>query len=213
MPLATCQCKLIELGTVYRLLSACFCLPEKKLFCEEGLTENLASLLARVCTMAEPPARAMARAFEASSQEDLRIEYARLFVGPGKLLAPPFGSIYLDMGARVMGDTTLAVARMYEEAGLSLETRVKQPPDHISIELEFMYYLIHKTAGAQEDGDVEAAAAWQERQAVFFNEHLSLWAGEFAERVTKGSENDFYTSLADCLATFLKYCGMPGKPQ
>lgn len=74
------------------------------------------------------------------SEQDLMIEYARLFVGPYSLIAPPYGSYYLD-GGIVMGETTVAVKQIYELAGVMLNENFKDLPDHIITELEFLYII------------------------------------------------------------------------
>ncbi|MFN2356106.1 MAG: molecular chaperone, partial [Desulfopila sp.] len=81
----------------------------------------------------------MEQAIHESRHQDLLVEYARLFVGPFELLAPPYGSVYLETGRRLMGDSTIAVQHMYTNAGLTLD--VQEAPDHIALELEFMHYL------------------------------------------------------------------------
>ncbi len=189
---------------IFRVLSANFYLPDKALYVEEELFENLVSLLDSVCSNVKSHAQKMAKAFMAYPEEDLLVEYARLFVGPNKLQAPPYGSVYLEEGNHVMGYTTLAVRKMYEEAGLSLNNDVKQPDDHISLELEFMYYMIHKELEAWEKGNKEQEGQWRKQQKLFLVSYLAPWVPAFAERIRQGSENSFYTSLADCLEAYVK---------
>jgi TorA maturation chaperone TorD len=189
---------------IFRILSANFYLPDKALYVEEKLFENLVSLSGPVCSNVKFHAQKMAKAFMVCPEEDLHVEYARLFVGPNELQAPPYGSVYLEEGNRVMGNTTLAVRKMYEEADLSLANDVKQPDDHISLELEFMYYMIHKELEAGEKGNREEAGQWRKQEKLFLVSYLAPWVPAFAERIRQGSENRFYTSLADCLEECVK---------
>ena len=46
--------------------------------------------------------------------DSLRIDFAKLFVGPFKLLAPPYGSIYLE-DKRLMRESTLDVMKYYRK--------------------------------------------------------------------------------------------------
>ncbi|MBW1770891.1 MAG: molecular chaperone TorD family protein [Deltaproteobacteria bacterium] len=80
--------------------------------------------------------------------DDLCVDFARLFVGPYALLAPPYGSVYLDGERKVMGDSTMDVCMRYAEVGLQLADHFKEVPDHIAAELEFIYFLILKEAEA-----------------------------------------------------------------
>lgn len=194
------------LADIYRLLSACFYLPDKKLFNEERLFDNLAALFSRVCPQAEKCSMKMAGAFSIYSEEDLIVEYAKLFVGPNELLAPPYGSVYLNGGNRVMGDATMQVGRMYEDAGLCLqEDVIKEPSDHISLELEFIYYLIHKRIRALNKEDFKNAELLREKQQFFHDKFLATWVPDFTDRIKKSTQNRFYSFLADCLNTFVLF--------
>ncbi|HDH01197.1 MAG TPA: molecular chaperone TorD, partial [Nitrospirae bacterium] len=91
------------------------------------------------------------------TEEDLCVEYAKLFVGPFELLAPPYGSVYLDDGGRVMGDSTMRVIEAYQKEGLSGNDDFKDLPDHIAVEMEFMSYLIYKERETLERSDFDTA--------------------------------------------------------
>jgi TorA maturation chaperone TorD len=190
-------------GDCYKLLSACFYLPRKKLYLEEDLFQNLTMLLKTACPEAALFSIEMEKAIHNYSDESLAIEYAKLFVGPYELKAPPYGSIYLDQGRRVMGDSTLEVGKMFEGAGLSMDEHFKDLPDHISVELEFMYYLIHREVEALEKSEMERALSFKETQETFLNRFLRPWVPPFCKKIKENTENEFYNALADCLLCFL----------
>ncbi|MFW2368369.1 MAG: TorD/DmsD family molecular chaperone, partial [Desulforhopalus sp.] len=102
------------------------------------------------------------------------------------------------------GKSSINVARLYQEAGLSVD--VKEPPDHIAIELEFMYYLCSKEASAASDNQFEEARQIREQQRYFYFNALRPWSETFCEAIRMGTENGFYKNLADCLDLFLKSC-------
>jgi TorA maturation chaperone TorD len=124
------------------MLSDCYFLPDP------GLSEKLENLELNMSDVCEPAAEwvhSMRKEFEGSANlEPLKIDFSKLFVGPYKLFAAPYGSVYLDSERQVMGDSTLDVKTRYREAGLDTAKNFKDAPDHISAELEFMYYLIFK---------------------------------------------------------------------
>ena len=136
---------------VFRLLSACLCEPEKDAFLQEEVFDHLGRALGRVCPEAEAPAREMKAAFSAETEEALRVEHARLFVGPHKLPAPPYGSVYLEKGRMVMGRSTVDVVAFYRSEGIHVDDEAAELPDHIAVELEFVHHLI-----ARELAEVEA---------------------------------------------------------
>ena len=127
-----------RIGECFRLLAACFYKPQKEIFLQEKVFQNLTSLLEPVCPDAAHFSNKMSESILKYSEEELSVEYATLFVGPYELKAPPYGSVYLDEGRRVMGDSTIEVIRMYQEAGLTLDENFKELPDHIAVELEFI---------------------------------------------------------------------------
>lgn len=187
----------------YRFLSACFCQPQKNVFQEENLLENLTMILREICPGAAPFSAAMEESLRKFGDEDLLVEYSRLFVGPFGLKAPPYGSVYLDGERRVMGDSTMAVIRMYEEEGLSGHVEFADLPDHVSVELEFMSYLLFKEIEALRKSDIGSAFEAKRKQEKFLTEHLGRWIAPFCEKIKEETQNGFYSALADCASVFV----------
>jgi TorA maturation chaperone TorD len=104
-----------------------------------------------------------------------------------------------------MGDSTMEVIKAYQEQGLSIDDEFKEVPDHISVELEFMYYLIHKEVEALKKGDKKRALKWIEPQEAFFSTYLKPWVPPFCEKIKEGTDNEFYKALADCVSTFIDH--------
>ena len=187
----------------YRLLAACFCQPERDLFLEEEVFSGLAENLRQLYPAAAEEAARMQTDFLDTEQEELVVEYALLFVGPHELVAPPYGSVYLDGQREVMGPSTREVMRIYQEEGLALDEDFAELPDHITAELEFLYYLIVCEIKALRSGDALEAFRLFERQRQFLGEYLLNWVPEFCGRIKAGTAQGYFRSLADCLSTFL----------
>jgi len=185
----------------FRLLSDCYFLPDA------GLSEKLENLELNMADLCEPAVewvQRMHKQFEAGANlEPLKIDFSKLFVGPYKLLAAPYGSVYLDSERKIMGDSTLDVKNRYREAGLDTAKTFKDAPDHISAELEFMYYLIFKEIEAFANSDIETAIGFIQRQKSFLEDHLMAWLPEFANSITENAENPFYPNLAKATVAFL----------
>ena len=185
----------------FRLLSDCFFLPDP------GLSEKLETLesnMANVCQPAVEWVQNMRNEFEASVDlEPLKVDFSKLFVGPYKLSAAPYGSVYLEGERKMMGDSTLDARNRYREAGLDTAKTFKDAPDHISAELEFMYYLIFKEIEAFASSDIETAIGFIERQKSFLEDHLMAWVPEFASSIIENAENPFYLNLAKATTAFL----------
>ncbi len=188
----------------YRFLSACFYQPRKDAFIQEGFFNSLAASLNIVSQEASVIASKLEEAFSGYEEEEITVDYAKLFVGPNELIAPPYGSVYLDKERRVMGDSTMKVIAMYQQAGLSMSEGFNDVPDHISAELEFMYYLIFKEIEALEGSDIDKAEGFMKMQEEFMHRFLGKWAIPFCKRIQEGTENRFYNWLAGCIVEFIR---------
>lgn len=186
----------------FRLLSACYILPDT------GMPDTLDNLQGHLANTSEPATkcvRRMRREIESDPNfEALKIDFAKLFVGPYKLLAAPYGSVYLDSERTMMGDSTFDVKTRYREAGLDTAKNFREAPDHIAAELEFMYYLIFKEIEALSNSDLQAAIGFLQKQRSFLEDHLMRWMPEFAANIIEHAETAFYKNLAKATETFLK---------
>lgn len=138
---------------------------------------------------------AMLESLSNESLEDLQVDHARLFVGPFSLLAHPFGSVYMEEGNILMGESTVAVQALYRDAGLDMSGDFKNPPDHIMAELEFYAYLLNQEREAQGQDDAESVSRFKEIRRRFFADHLGRWGREFASKVISNATTPFYAEL------------------
>lgn len=187
---------------IYRLLAACFYPPSKELV-EENCCATLADLLAPVAPDAAQHAADAAVAGGKSSLEALAVEHARLFIGPFQLVAPPYGSIYLDDAKTVMGDSTARVAAFYHYCGLHLADDFHELPDHFAVELEFMSYLAFKQREAEVSGDKAGKTHFAGLQREFLDRFLLPWLEPFTSAVVIDDEAQFYKSVARCTSAFI----------
>lgn len=189
-------------GLCYRFLSACYCLPEDDFLGSEEF-EAFSAALGELGSEATGAAEDLARAYDETERQALRIEYSRLFIGPFKLPAPPYGSCYLDDGRQLMGDSTLDVVKRYQEAGVDVESGKGDVPDHIGIELEFMGYLVQLEDESAGDDDTAGLRDTLAKQASFLEKHLCAWVPIFAEKLAEDTDSEFYKSLVAATDTFL----------
>jgi len=181
----------------YQLIAGCYVLPEAGIF--EQL-DDLETALTSVC----PDAAEFVAAMRAETPiDELEIDYTKLMVGPYKVPAPPYGSIYLDNTRTVMGPSTTDVRNRYQAFGLDISENFKDAPDHINAELEFMYYLIFQQIEAIKESDIESALAYLAAQRSFLEDHLGAWVAEFTARIEKHAETDFYKCLASLTRIFV----------
>lgn len=186
-----------------RLLSACFYEPDRELFLDENVCLNLATLLAETSPEAATAAHQMHVALTGSEQQELILDYAALFVGPFELIAAPFGSVYLEKNRRLMGDSTIAIKRYYTDEGVRIE--VKQPPDHIAVELEFMSLLSSKEASATRQQENAESNRLRSLQSDFFTFAMG-WVPEFCDQIREGAQTPYYSALGECLKHYYTTC-------
>ncbi|MBC8208212.1 MAG: molecular chaperone TorD family protein [Desulfobulbaceae bacterium] len=188
---------IVQLSNCFRLLAACFYQPDTELFKEEELCAKLQESCVTICPKAIPPIQVMAMALQKTSDQDMQVTYAELFVGPFELKASPYGSTYLDLNRQLMGDSTMWVKKLYQQAGLEVD--IQQPPDHIAIELEFLSHLWSLEAESLLAGSPAKAAKVQNERQVFLDSCLLPWIQELTDNIRSGTDSLFYRGLADCL--------------
>jgi putative dimethyl sulfoxide reductase chaperone len=125
-------------SVVYKVLALCYQPPSHELGeylkdLETGLTILNSEALSNIVLMRSEWLHIK------REHTELKVDFARLFVGPYSLPAPPYGSLYLDGNHQIMGDSTMDVQRRYEEVGIDLSDKFNETPDHIAAELEFLY--------------------------------------------------------------------------
>jgi len=140
--------------------------------------------------------------------ENLAVEYARLFIGPGKHISP-HESVHhkRDDGqwGQLWGSSTAEVKRIIESAGLSYQPEYTGLPDHISVELEFMQQVTLAEEKAWEDGDKKLAFACLENEKKFIEEHLAEWIPDFCDKVINQAESPFYRVMAELTQKIVEF--------
>ena len=140
--------------------------------------------------------------------EDLAVEYARLFIGPGKHFSP-HESVHHEREdgrwGQLWGPSTAEVKKIIESAGLSYQSEYTGLPDHISVELEFMQQVTLAEEKAWEDGDKNLALACLENEKKFIEAHLAGWIPDFCDKIINGAELPFYRVMAELTQKFIEF--------
>ena len=190
--------ELEELRAVaYKLLSTCYYLPEQETLDQ---LDDLEVALSQICPEAATDIASMK---QETDLDRLKIDFSQLLVGPFKLIAPPYGSVYLEGQRTVMGASTLDAEKRYREAGLDIAGGLNDAPDHIAVELEFLYFLIYKEIEVAGNNLSKDADEWRQRQRSFLTLHLGAWISDFADAVERGAKTDFYRHLARATRAFV----------
>lgn len=231
-------------GRIYKLLSDCYSLPDDDVL--NRIQELQAILpevypdiktkyteLSAVVHPSTPSAGSDSRTQPHVTEEDLKVEYTRLFLGPFSIPAPPYGSMYLEHTDHLMTESTMHAQRWYESEGMEVD--IPEVPDHIRIELEFMYYLVYKEWDCAQDGTLNSGlntklnvdttgkpnndqtktktgqdnsnykmmTEYRQKQKMFLEQHLVRWIPQFTRKVKDHTQAEYYTELANLTGLFI----------
>lgn len=195
---------------LYDAVSAGFAYPDAQIFgrlCDGGYVDTVAAALTRVgagATLAERGAALCAATAAAANRGHpaLAADYVALF--EMRRDAPafhPHAHLY-DPDRRSQVALRQALAATYARYALApVRGPRAEPPDHITVQLEFMGYLLKLRHRAAQQGDYAAAADAATRE---FHRELR-WIVEFAERLAAGSDHCFYVPLARFTASLVDH--------
>jgi TorA maturation chaperone TorD len=96
------------------------------------------------------------------------------------------------------------VAGFYRAHGLKEGAPIRERPDHIGVELEFMSIVARKEADAIERGDAAQVAVCRETGDAFLRDHLGCWGIAFGRRVEQLASAPYLRATGDLLATWLE---------
>ncbi len=128
--------------------------------------------------------------------------YVRLFISDrGGVTAPLYESCYAniegDAKALLMGPPAIDMKNRFESKGLSLSKDIHEPPDHISIEMEYLYFLLAKGGSAGDKDLIDEAS-------TFAADVMLPWVTEFQARLAAEKKCRFYPLMVSLLTAILK---------
>ena len=95
----------------------------------------------------------------------------------------------------------------YRAFGLCLRENLKERPDHVSCECEFLMFLALKEAYALENNNSELIAETRKAEKLFLRDHLARFLPSFAAKLQREDTGGFYAVLAAfCLALVSGEC-------
>jgi TorA maturation chaperone TorD len=90
-----------------------------------------------------------------------------------------------------------------------MDSEFMELPDHVAVELEFLYLLTFNRNQAARAGQLDAAFTIERLQQRFLGEHLGAWIVPFAAAVAAGAETAFYRELAAFTERFVRMQSIP----
>ncbi len=142
--------------------------------------------------------------------EDLAVEFATLFIGPGNFISP-HESVHRprddgDYG-NLWGADTVAVKKFIEATGLAYRPEFGGMPDHIAAEFEFVQKIEERMETARSDGDQDLAENLKSIKNRFLTEHLLAWGPGLMDKIMANATLPFYREIAALAKNFLQQEG------
>ena len=135
------------------------------------------------------------------SLADLQAAYSHTFGVAGSLgYETEYGLPHEYRQSQEMAD----IAGFYRAFGFNLGGTVRERPDHVAVELEFMHVLALKEAYALDSDILEHAEICIDAQSKFLQDHLGRWIQLFARSVAHNAPDSLYGSLAIFAADFVR---------
>ncbi|MEG2291448.1 MAG: molecular chaperone TorD family protein [Clostridium sp.] len=138
-----------------------------------------------------------------NTNKELKSEYARLFLGPKRILAPPYESVYCTRNRQLFGETCISVRRLYEQLGLKINKVGNVPDDFIGFELEFMYYLAFTTGEVINDNNMDKIDELLNHQYNFIKDHIGVWIERFTNDIYENTKMEYFKVIANFTKEFI----------
>ncbi|GAB7021981.1 hypothetical protein JCM12178A_05390 [Salidesulfovibrio brasiliensis] len=127
--------------------------------------------------------------------DDLSVQHVRLFVtAQGGVPVPLYESCHVGASRQVMGPEARAMAERFRLAGV--EPAGSEPPDHLPLEIEYLYMLLAR------GWDGADAAALQEA-ALFAGEVMLPWCASVESAIAEHAPGGFFHKSATLLNAVL----------
>lgn len=136
--------------------------------------------------------------------DKLKGEYTYLLLGPNKLPAPPWESVYLTEERTIFQESTLKVRQAYLNYQFLPANYPHEADDHLALELDFMSQLAKLAQERLEEGNIEEVKQLLSDQKAFLEDHLLVWIGDFAEQIQSSKTHFLYPQLAALTEQVLK---------
>jgi len=129
-------------------------------------------------------------------------EYTRLFINASPhVIAPPYGSFYLEKEGLVSAKATSEVLHFYHEVGFILKEDLRDLSDHIAHELEFMGLLASEESQTMGSKKIKL----EEIQMNFLSRFILPWVPAFCDTVVEHSHYPFYHHLSNLTKEFINF--------
>lgn len=134
-------------------------------------------------------------------EQELESEFVRIFINTRKgVAAPLYHSCYHDDQYLLMKEPSIKMAELLETAGMDIGPDVGEPPDHVSIELEYLYFLLNQDHALN---DPEFSAHIR----IFTRQFMLPWIDIFQSRIPEQGVSIFFAHSARAMKELISFAG------
>ena len=137
--------------------------------------------------------------------EAAKMEYTRLFLGPDKLIAPPWESCYTAKERALFQESTLHVRGWYQQYSYVPAGYPSHPDDHISLMMHFLALTTERAKACLESDLTCGYASLLEGQKLFEKNHILNWMEAYCDDMSKSDTKVLYPQLVRAMAAFVRY--------
>lgn len=182
---------IIHRAQVYGFLAEMFSYPQ------ENWTEDAPLLTEIVMALGDLPALPH---IPLMTLEELQAAHRHTFGTAGSLCyETEYGLPHEYRQSQEMAD----IAGFYRAFGFDLGGTIRERPDHVAVELEFMHILALKEAQAWQMGLPEYVDICTDAERKFMTDHLGRWFDLFAQSVAHNAPDSVYKPAAQLASTFV----------
>lgn len=152
--------------------------------------------------------------FSTIEREDLSLlasqwekEYQSIFNiynSEGKILAPLWESYYTSYDHSLFSKSTFILRNKLHEFGLQYKLESTYPEDHLSVQLDFLNYLLDFTSQAMKTNDSFSYERGIYNQIWLIKDHLLRWLPLFIKKLELANNQSIYYPLSILLLEVLQ---------
>ena len=137
--------------------------------------------------------------------EAAKMEYTRLFLGPDKLIAPPWESCYTSKERALFQESTLHVRSWYQQYSYVPAGYPTHPDDHISLMMHFLALTTERAKVCFDENLLCGYKSLLEGQKLFAKNHILNWMDAYCSDLDKSDTKLLYPQMVRAMADFMAY--------
>ncbi|MCP5120084.1 MAG: hypothetical protein GY953_55515, partial [bacterium] len=200
---ATAEERALARASVYRLLSLTFAYPTPGRLADLCAAAEVADVAGNLIDSATTSAvHELRDSLSNTANGDLEPTYQRSFTLSYNEDCPLYETAFSASHIFQQTQQQADIAGFYKAFGVD---PMGDRPDHLALELEFLYLVVLKEAVARDSTEPDNVAICRSAQRSFVRDHLARWAPQIAGRIAVSGRGTVYEAAARLLLAFVAW--------